>query len=159
MAGASMKIGDLAKATGFTTKTIRYYEEVGLLPPPQRSESGYRSYSQEDAVRLLFIGKAKHIGLSLEDIRGILTLHDQRQAPCIHVLALLDQKLEALDRLIGDLGEFRAELTRLRRESAERLDELPQGASICGIIERNFHSKGVLALAWLEARQKTKAKK
>lgn len=146
---AGLKIGELAKRTGLTTKTIRYYELSGLLPEARRTDSGYRMYSERDAERLEFIKKAKHLGLSLGDVRDTLNLHDRNQPPCIHVLALLDQKLAYIDALMQSLQEFREELSLLRQESADQLDKLPTGSSICGIIERGIHGKGELALVWL----------
>jgi len=148
------KIGELAKATGLTTKTIRYYELSRLLEEPERTESGYRLYGQEDVERLEFVKKAKRLGLSLEEIRDILQIHAQRQAPCVHVLALLDRKLDHVDDVIRDLDEFRKELMRLRVESQVRLEQLPEDARICGIIERGIHGKGQVALTWLEGRRK-----
>ena len=153
----SMKIGELAKATGLTTKTIRYYELHRLLEDPERTESGYRMYGVADVERLEFVKKAKRLGLSLEEIREILILHQQSQAPCVHVLALLDRKLEQVEEIIRDLEEFRRELMRLRVESQVRLEQLPEDARICGIIERGVHHKGELALAWLEGQQMAKS--
>ena len=92
-----MKIGELAKRTGFSTKAIRYYELLGLLAEPERTESGYRLYGPEDVERLEFIEKAKRLGFSLEDIRDVLVLHQQQETPCVHVLALLEQKLTRVD--------------------------------------------------------------
>lgn len=152
----SLKIGQLAAQTGLTTKTIRYYEQRGLLPEPQRSPSGYRLYSEQDVQRLAFIQKAKRLGLSLDDVADILTLHARHQPACIHVLALLDQKLAYLDSLIESLHEFRAELAALRRDSASRLRTLPDGSTICGIVEQGIHAKGERALTWLEAQDKAK---
>lgn len=147
-----MKIGELARRTGFSTKAIRYYELLKLVPEPDRTESGYRLYGQKDVERLEFIEKAKHLGFSLEDIRDILILDEQQQRPCVHVLALLDQKLEQVDDVLRDLKVFRKELAGLRRESAEQIERLPADA-ICGIVERGVHAKGEAALAWLEFRQ------
>ena len=149
MRTGDMKIGELAKATGLTAKTIRYYESLRLLDDPRRAESGYRLYGREDAERLEFIKQAKHLGLSLEEIREVLTLHEQRQVPCVHVLALLDQKLAQVDTLMAGLAEFRRELASLREDSQARLAQLPEGARICGIVERGFHTKGEVALTWL----------
>ncbi len=153
----SMKIGELAKATGLTTKTIRYYELHRLLEDPERTESGYRMYGEADVERLEFVKKAKRLGLSLEEIREILILNEQSQAPCVHVLALLDRKLEHVDDIIRELEEFRRELMRLRVESQVRLEQLPEDARICGIIERGVHAKGQVALTWLEGRQMAKS--
>ena len=149
-----MKIGQLAKVVGVTTKTIRYYELFGLLDEPKRTESGYRLYGREDADRLEFIKKAKRLGLSLDEIKDILLLHRGEQVPCVHVLALLDRKLEEVDAVMVELEKFRRELSNLRLESQERLEQLPEEARICGIIERGIHAKGEVALAWMKRRRK-----
>lgn len=151
-----MKIGELARRTGFSTKTIRYYERLGLLPEPERTESGYRLYTEGAVERLDFIEKAKRLGFSLEDIRDILILNERQQRPCVHVLALIDRKLRQLDDVLQDLRTFRRNLGRLRKESAERLDRLPGDAGVCSIIERGIHARGEAALAWLEFRQRGK---
>lgn len=148
-----MKIGELAKATGLTPKTIRYYELHGLIEEPERAESGYRYFGSEDVERLEFIKKAKRLGLSLDEIKDILAIHKRRQAPCVHVLALLDQKVSEVERVIQDLDAFKQELDCLRNESRKQLEHLPEGAAICGVIEQGIHYRGELALAWLEGRQ------
>jgi DNA-binding transcriptional MerR regulator len=153
---SGMKIGELARISAMTTKTIRYYELFGLLDQPQRTESGYRVYGNDDLVRLEFIKKAKRLGLSLDEIGEILALHKHRQAPCVHVLALLDQKLHQAEGVIRELSQFRRELSRLRNESQERLERLPEEAGICRIVERGIHAKGEVALAWLSGREKVK---
>lgn len=154
-----MKIGELAKRTGFTTKTIRYYELLGLVDEPARTQSGYRLYTEDDAERLGFIEKAKRLGFSLEEIRDILELHQQQQRPCVHVLALLDQKLNQVDDVLHGLKVFRKELAGLRDESADQLERLPADAAICGIVERGVHAKGEAALTWLEFRQPAKRRR
>ena len=148
-----LKIGELAKRTGFSTKAIRYYELVGLLDEPARSESGYRLYAESEAERLNFIEKAKRLGFSLEEIRDILLLSEQQERPCVHVLALIDQKLARVDEVLRDLRTFRRELAKLRKESAEQIERLPADAAVCGIVERGVHTRGEAALAWLEFRK------
>lgn len=148
-----MRIGELAKRTGFSTKGIRYYELIGLLSAPERTEAGYRLYGPEDVERLEFIEKAKRLGFSLEDIRDVLILHQQQETPCVHVLALVEQKLRQVDGVLRDLRNFRRELAGLRQEAADRLEKIPEGARVCGIIERGVHAKGEVALAWLGFRQ------
>ena len=152
----NMKIGELAKATGLTTKTIRHYELHRLLEDPERTESGYRIYGEADVERLEFVKKAKRLGLSLEEIRDILILHEQRLSPCVHVLAVLDRKLEQVDDMISELDEFRRELLRLRMESEVRLEQLPEESRICGIIEHGIHGKGLAALTLTEGRRERK---
>jgi DNA-binding transcriptional MerR regulator len=151
MGEKSMKIGELAKATGLTTKTIRFYEQQALLKEPLRTSSGYRIYTAEDVERLEFIRQAKRISLSLEEIRDILDLSEQSQAPCVHVLALLERKLEQVDAIIQGLQEFRGELSKSKEESQERLDRLPEESRICGIIEKGIHTKGEVALRAISA--------
>lgn len=132
-----MKIGELAKATGTTTKTIRFYEGEGVLPTASRTPSGYRAYRAEDISRLEFVRKAKRLGLSLEEVRGILGLYDRREPTCMHVRSLLDRKMAQAERALRELEEFRDELTRLRDEAGEIEDCRPSGGRICGIIERS----------------------
>jgi DNA-binding transcriptional MerR regulator len=79
-----MRIGELAAALDLNPKTIRYYEDIGLLPQPKRSAAGYRLYDDADHERLRFILKAKAVGLSLEEISRILAICDQGQPPCKH---------------------------------------------------------------------------
>ncbi len=98
-----MTIGELAGRAGLTTKTVRYYEQVGLLPPPSRTSSGYRRYGDDDVVRLQFIGKAKRLGLSLEEIRGILAISAEGRDPCPHVVGLLDRHLARIDETLAGL--------------------------------------------------------
>ncbi len=86
-----MKIGDLARATGLSTKTIRFYEAEGLIPDPPRTNSGYRAYAEPDVARLGFIIKAKRLGLSLDEIKGVLQLHDRSEPTCVHVRSLLEE--------------------------------------------------------------------
>ncbi len=148
--GGRLKIGELAKRSGATTKTIRYYELLGLLHEPERTESGYRLYDEQDVERLTFIRKAKGLGFSLTEIGETLTLFDSQQAPCVHVLALLDRKILKIDRLVSELKELQQELARLRAESAARAE---QSGHICGIVERGIHAKAQAALTWIESQR------
>lgn len=77
-----LRIGQLANRTGFTPKTLRYYEELGLVQPDGRSESGYRLYSDAAIDRLRFVNRARAVGLRLEDIRRILEISDEGRTPC-----------------------------------------------------------------------------
>ncbi|MFP5503767.1 MAG: heavy metal-responsive transcriptional regulator [Candidatus Sericytochromatia bacterium] len=100
-------IGELAKRVGVNAKTIRYYEDMGLLSEPERTESGYRLYSEQDVERLRFIMGAKALGLSLAEIKEIVGLWGAGVAPCSHVAQLLSDKLKDLDRRIAELVQFR----------------------------------------------------
>lgn len=129
--GAAMTIGELAERTGFTPKAIRFYERIALLPPAARKPSGYRFYGTGDVARLDFIAKAKRLGLSLEEIRGILALRDAGMEPCVHVVVVLDEHLAHVDRTITDLEAFRAQLRRIRADARRQTR-----GHVCGIIER-----------------------
>ena len=148
-----LKIGELAKLGETTTKTVRYYELLGLLHEPERTDSGYRLYEEKDVERLIFIRKAKTLGFSLTDIGETLTLYDSQQAPCIHVLGLLDRKIQEINQLVGELQALQQELMRLREESAPRVERCADGSSICEIIEQSAHGEGQAALTWFEGRQ------
>jgi MerR family transcriptional regulator, copper efflux regulator len=112
-----LQIGELARRTGVTTKTIRYYEQIGLLPPPARTASGYRHYSEADAERLAFIRAAKDVGFSLGEIREILAARDRNEPPCPYVLALVTDKLVDLQARIQRLQSLSGDLKTLLRDA------------------------------------------
>ncbi len=109
-----MLIGELAKASGTTTKTLRFYEEAGLLPAAERTPGGYRDYSPDVLPRLDFIRRGRAAGLSLAQIRDVLDIRDAGSAPCHHVRQLLDRRLSELDRQIADLQALRDTVAELR---------------------------------------------
>ncbi len=129
-----MRISELAAQVRLNPKTIRYYEEVGVLPAPQRSPSGYRLYTMENHERLCFIVKAKAIGLTLEEIREIIVLRGYSQNPCDHVLMRIEEKLTAIDEQLRALTDMRQELLTLREQAATTTIV---DAGICSIIERH----------------------
>lgn len=127
-----MQIGQLAAQFDLNTKTIRYYESVGLLPEPTRNASGYRQYDDTDVDRLGFIRRAQQLGLSLDDIREILSFRDDGQAPCEHVVSLLQRNAQVLDRRISQLQALRDELNHL----VVRAEQIPAGSrTFCPVIE------------------------
>ena len=119
-----MKIGEVAAATDTTTKTIRYYESIGLLPEPPRSTSGYRSYDEAAVDRVRFIRESQASGLSLTEISSILTLKDAGATTCEHTAGLLRRHVADLDAQIAALQRARDELVGL----AERAATLDPGA-------------------------------
>ncbi len=126
-----LTIGELAARTGTNPRTIRYYEAIGLLPAPRRTPAGYRLYGPEEASRLEFIRKARAVGLRLAEIREVLNLREEGQAPCDHVLALIEARVAAVDRQIRELRALRHQLMSLYRKG-RRTARL---GCICGIIE------------------------
>ncbi len=116
-----MQIGELARATGVNTKTIRYYEEIRILPPPERAPNGYRTYDPNAADRIRFIRDAQATGLTLQEVGAILELREQGASSCHHVLDLLDHHLEDLNTRIAALEQTRRELEGMIRK-ARHLD-------------------------------------
>ena len=132
-----MKIGELAKATGLSTKTIRFYEAEGLIPDPPRTDSGYRAYADPDLTRLGLILQAKRLGLTLDEIRGILHLYNQSEPTCVHVRSLLEEKLVQVEGVIQDLLVFKEELETMKDQATGLVDCRPVGGNICSIIEHS----------------------
>lgn len=116
-----LRIGELAAKTGFTPKTLRYYEEVGVLRVDRRSEAGYRLYGEAVVERLGFVRRARGLGLRLGDIRRILEVSDEGGVPCEHVMAVVDRELDRIAEQMKMLGELRRGLEGLRSRIAEAL--------------------------------------
>lgn len=126
-----MRIGELAEATGTTTKTLRFYERAGLLPAPERTSAGYRDYPPEVVSRLAFIRRSQAAGLTLAQIREVLEIRDGGQAPCAHVQQLLNDRLADLDRHIALLTELRDTVSRLRTGAATVEPASCDPAAVC----------------------------
>lgn len=108
-----MKIGQLARATGTSAETIRYYEHIGLMRRPERTESNYRDYAPADADRLAFIRHARGLGFELADIRSLLGLADQPDRDCDEADRIASGHLKAVERKITRLEKLRKELRRM----------------------------------------------
>ncbi|WP_223160955.1 MerR family transcriptional regulator [Salinicola aestuarinus] len=122
-------IGRLAKATDTKAVTIRYYESAGLISPVNRTQGGYRLYTDREKDRLLFIKRARQLGLSLEDVKSLLGLADDENAPCEQVDSIIHEQLERVRSRVRDLLKLEQELGRLERGcKAETIGE-------CKIIE------------------------
>jgi MerR family transcriptional regulator, copper efflux regulator len=108
----SLQIGEIAKQSGLPVKTIRYYEDIGLLgSTAERSPSGYRLFHPGVLNRLAFIKRAQSLGLSLAEIADLLAVHDQGQLPCEEVKEHLEMKLMAIAAQIEALETLQSELT------------------------------------------------
>jgi DNA-binding transcriptional MerR regulator len=108
-----VKIGELAGATATTVETVRYYEKIGLLPPPARTSANYRAYGAEHLARLSFIRRARDLGFTLEAVRELLTLSDDKSQPCEAVDSIARVHLIEIDRKVSDLLALRSELDRV----------------------------------------------
>ncbi len=128
-----MRIGELAKTAGVTPDTIRYYEREGLLPPPERTPSGYRDYGPDALDDLQFVKKAQALGLKLSHVREVLEISSGGRPPCEHVRATVSARLTEVEKRLKELRALRSTL----RQTLERLDRAPppKAGCRCAVIE------------------------
>ncbi|WP_430297608.1 MerR family DNA-binding protein [Sinomonas sp. B1-1] len=119
-----MRISEAAAAAGTTAKTLRFYEDIGLLPGIGRTPAGYRDYPQEAVQRAAFVRRSRAAGLTLEQAGALLAVHDGGTRPCSHVRDRLADQLEALDARISELQALRSTL-------ADRLRAAASGPEAC----------------------------
>ena len=111
----ALKIGQLARAAGVSAKTIRYYEQVGVLPPANRTVAGYRQYAERSLHRLLFIRRARTLGLSLPNLKSLTAALDDGPRATVRprLLGLVREQLSAVQQQISDLHLFRQQLEQV----------------------------------------------
>ncbi|CAN7451110.1 Cu(I)-responsive transcriptional regulator [Rhizobium sp. LjRoot30] len=107
-----MNIGSAARKSGLPAKTIRYYEEIGLLKA-DRAANGYRDYSAADVNRLQFVHRSRNLGFSVEECRQLLSLYDDKQRASAEVKAIAEAKLDDIDRKLAELTSLREALRHL----------------------------------------------
>ncbi|MFT4620757.1 MAG: MerR family copper efflux transcriptional regulator [Sulfitobacter sp.] len=107
-----MNISDAASRTGLPVKTIRYYEEIGLVAPG-RSANGYRAFGETDLHKLAFVGRARALGFSVGECRDLLRLYDDKARASGDVKRIAEAHLAEIDRKLGELGEMRRTLATL----------------------------------------------
>lgn len=137
-----LRVGEAAADLGVGVQTLHYYEREGLIPPPPRSESGYRTFPPDLMERLRFIRRAQALGLSLAEIRETLELAEVGESPCGRVQAALARKLEEVDRRLTELLAFRDQLHHLI-ESAPGLQAESPAGRVCTIVEHADPISGV----------------
>ncbi|HIK14339.1 MAG TPA: heavy metal-responsive transcriptional regulator [Leptolyngbyaceae cyanobacterium M33_DOE_097] len=134
---AFLKIGEVAQESGLPVKTIRYYEEIGLLAPSvERSATGYRLFQPHVLSRLAFIKRAQNLGLSLAEIKQILAVYDQGDLPCGEVKQHLQEKVSDVTRQIEELTILRSELLALLSGWREQFPEGLSKSTVCPNIQR-----------------------
>ena len=127
-----LKIGELAHLSGLSVKTIRYYEDIGLLAPTvERSSSGYRLFQSQVLNRLTFIKRAQSLGLSLQEIKPLLALHDRGELPCPEVKEQLQKKISAIASAMEALKTQQAELQSILKVWQEQPRSRQLNESIC----------------------------
>jgi len=132
-----LRVGSIAKKAGVGVQTLHYYERIGLLPKPTRSEANYRLYSPDALRRVRFIKKAQALGFKLEEIKQILDLKSHGRAPCRKVTELGQKHLRDIDARLAQLRRYRREvarsLTSWREKTAHRRN---CAGEFCDLIER-----------------------
>lgn len=126
-------IGELAKAAGVKSDTVRFYERSGLLPAPSRTDAGYRTYNEQSLQRLRFIKKAQALGFTLDEIRRIIAMRAGKET-CQCVIGMAEATLSETDLKLKQLRAFRKGLA----DNLERWRKTPRakaGAEFCALIE------------------------
>ncbi len=129
-----LKIGEVAKKANVGVETIRFYERKGLIPCPNRLQSGYRQYSEDVVMRIQFIKNAKELGFSLKEIRGLFSLRVKSKAKCGDIKKKAGAKIADIDERIKTLQRIK---TALKKLVSQCIGEWPVGD--CPILE-NFNS-------------------
>jgi DNA-binding transcriptional MerR regulator len=138
-----MEIHELVACTGVPAKTIRYYEQIGVLPPPRRKSNGYREYDGNDIERLKFVAGARQLNFSLNDIAEILALRDRREAPCRVVLDLLEQKARIVAQRIEELQKLEMSLRELHQLGATYpMDDIDGKNCVCHLVSSRASQTG-----------------
>lgn len=132
--------GELATRTDCNIETVRYYEQVGLLPPPPRSAGGHRLYGKDLVKRLIFIRKSRELGFTLEEIRELLRLVDGRKYTCAQVETLAHEHVKDIRRKIADLKRLKTVLEAMASQCSG--GTIPE----CPIIDALFDPKTQLSL-------------
>ena len=130
----AVRIGELARRAGTSARTLRFYEQAGLLPAPLRTPSGYRDYDDTAVDRLAFVRAAQAAGLTLAEIREVVAVREAQGPPCAHVVELLDRHAYELDARIAELEATRAEVWRLRERAATLDPAACVDADVCNVI-------------------------
>lgn len=131
-----MLIGELAATTGVPARTIRFYEDKGVMPEPARTPAGYRDYDATDVLRLRFVQSAQDAGLTLAEIRSILAIRGEGEAPCQHTMALLEAKRIEIAGRLEHLRALQAELERMLEAGQQIGPDACDPGAICSIIPR-----------------------
>lgn len=129
-----LSIGKLSKAVNISIYTIRYYETLGLLAPEKRTRAGYRIYNQDSINRLEFIGKAQHLGFSLDEIKGLLKLRKSAASKCNDIKKQVEEKIALIKIKEAKLNKIKNELKSLEATCINNNDP----AAECPILEKLY---------------------
>jgi MerR family transcriptional regulator, copper efflux regulator len=129
-----VRIGELADRSGVPVKTIRYYEDIGVLPAAARTASGYRDYDDVTIDRLGFVRAAQGVGLTLGEIRQVVALRDRGETPCNHVVDLLARRAGEIEVRIAEMQRLGVDLRRLVDRASSLDPTACDPRSVCHVI-------------------------
>jgi DNA-binding transcriptional MerR regulator len=133
-----MQIGEVARQVGVATSAIRFYENAGLLPEPDRTPSGYRDYDPSVVDRLAFIRAGQAVGLTLSELADVLKIRDGGESPCRHVAQLIEVRIGEIDDRMKDLRRLRGDLADLAVKAADFDPEECPPESVCRILTGTY---------------------
>ena len=136
-----LKIGDAAERTGLAPSAIRYYENSGVLPEAERTDSGYREYDDDDVDLLRFVARLRALEFPLSDVREIVALRRDGKAPCTAVRETISRETAAIKTRIGDLQRLEKELRALEAEAKDLPDNWPT-ACVCNVLDPRSAMRG-----------------
>ncbi|MFM6356634.1 MAG: heavy metal-responsive transcriptional regulator [Planktothrix sp.] len=130
------QVGEVSRRLELNPQTLYFYERIGLIPPPQRTVSGYRLYSEQDINRIAFITRVKSLGLSLDEIQDILALKDGKELTCQAVYYRLNQKVQDIQDHIQKLQTLHDELLPLLEQCHNNFDH-PDPTHQCIVLDND----------------------
>jgi len=136
-ARSTFQLGEVSHRLGLNPQTLYFYERIGLIPPPQRSEAGYRLFNQSDIERLTFITRAKSLGLSLDEIKDILSLKSGRSLTCQALHERLSKKVQDIEEKIRQLQSLQNELVPLLEQCQTNFNH-PDPTHQCVALEQGI---------------------
>lgn len=134
MAGPKLHIGKVAKATGLSVDAIRFYQRIGLMRSPPRTDGGYRIFADSDIEELQFIAKAQQLGFSLSEVKDLVSLHRRATRACPEVRDLIDRKLREVQKKIDHLQSFEAQLLEALRKCNRSVNNQPAKDAACPVL-------------------------
>jgi DNA-binding transcriptional MerR regulator len=130
----NLLINDISKKLGMNSKTIRFYEDIGLIPKPERNESNYRIYTNKDIETISFVKKARNLGFTIDEIKNIIKIRENGDLPRDMVINTLEEQKDQLEKRIDEMIIFKEKLSKVIADFKDNLNVCQKG-KICGLIE------------------------
>ena len=135
------QIGELSERTGVPARTIRYYEDIGLLSPARRDDNHYRMYDQKQVERLRFIRSARALDFSLQEIAQVLAARDRLEPPCNHVMDIIQDHIDEVEIRIRELEALKRDLAALYEAGQGLPEDIHMHSCVCHLIQISGNKK------------------